>query len=69
MKLAELYNTSKELLNKYGNLDVGVLLLKPWEFYKCSKFPDITLEYIDKSIAKDYIGKPFINLYVDNFNN
>ena len=66
MKLAELYNISKELLNKYENLDIGVLMFKPLEFEMYYKSPNIILEYVDKSIEKDYIGKPFINLYVDN---
>ena len=65
MKLSQLYNISKKLLDKYGDLDIGELMCEPFNFKEYAKFPKIIeLQYVDKNMEKDYTGKPFINLYI-----
>lgn len=65
MKLSQLYNISKKLLDKYGDLDIGELMCEPFNFKEYAKFHKvIELQYVDKNMEKDYTGKPFINLYI-----
>ena len=65
MKLSQLYNTSKKLLDKYGDLNIGSLMIRPCNLTEFAEFPEvIKLEYVDEKIEKDYTGKPFINLYI-----